>query len=156
MRRRLANRLLSASVLLALFAIGETAFRLIAVDRLLEYELDPDVYWRLRPNQIGYVWMGGETLTSPDARINNIGLRGFDVAPQLVWPQARLGRWNDDVIEGVRALANAGGVIALTGVDDALAKLPTKQVVIPGDGHPSAVAHRAVGRYLADAVRDFL
>jgi hypothetical protein len=74
----------------------------------------------------------------------------------MVWPQARLGRWNDDVIEGVRALANAGGVIALTGVDDVLAKLPAEQVVIPDDGHPSAVAHRAVGRYLADAVGDLL
>jgi len=324
-RHLLANCLLSAFTLLLLFALGEAAFRLIDVDRQLEYDLDPEVYWKLRPNQTGYLWMGNGSLRSVEARINNLGLRGPDVdvnahrririlalgdsytfgvgvgdaetfcavlertlgrqrvevinagvpgygifqaertlsrlATQLhpdvviltiptgdvfrqpfataeeerrylesertrlrfrgvsklatwvyrkvyylgmrfgwgvnivpnearaagdasfetlwrsdqgrltamedvsrssgaklvvmVWPQAGEGTRNDVVTEGVRALAGSG-VLALTRLETVLSRLPPEQLVIPGDGHPAAPAHRAAGEYLAEALGEIL
>jgi len=79
MRRLLANSLLSILALLLFLALGEAAVRLVDIDRQLEYELDPEVYWKLRPNQTGYLWMGNGSLRSVEARINNLGLRGPDV-----------------------------------------------------------------------------
>jgi hypothetical protein len=325
MRRMLKNGLLSICALLLLFSFGEAAFRLIDVDRQLEYDLDPEVYWKLHPNQIGYLWMGNGSLRSVEARINNLGLRGPDVeveahrririlalgdsytfgvgvgdaetfcavleralGPQrvevinagvpgygifqaertlrrlgtqlrpdvviltiptgdvfrqpfdtaeeeqrylesermrlrfrgvsrlatwmyrkvyylrmrfglgaktvpnevradgdvsferlwrndqarltamehlsrrfgaklvvMVWPQAGEGTRNDVVTEGIRALAG-GGVLALTRLETVLSRLPPEQLVIPGDGHPAAPAHRAAGEYLAEALGAFL
>jgi GDSL-like Lipase/Acylhydrolase family len=322
-RRLLANCLLSAFTLLLLFALGEAAFRLIDVDRQLEYDLDPEVYWKLRPNQTGYLWMGNGR--SVEARINNLGLRGPNVdvnahrririlalgdsytfgvgvgdaetfcavlertlGPQrvevinagvpgygifqaertlrrlatqlhpdvvlltiptgdvfrqpfataeeerryletertrlrfrgvsklatwvyrkvyylgmrfgwgvkivpnearadgdasferlwrsdqgrliamedlstgvgaklvvMVWPQAGEGTRNDVVTEGVRALAG-DGVLALTRLETVLSRLPPEELVIPGDGHPAAPAHRAAGEYLAEALGEIL
>ena len=324
-RRLLANGLLSACTLLLLFALGEAAFRLIDVDRQLEYDLDPEVYWKLRPNQTGYLWLGNGSLKSVEARINNLGLRGPDVdvdahrrirllalgdsytfgvgvgdaetfcavlertlGPQrvevinagvpgygifqaertlrrlatqlhpdvviltiptgdvlrqpfataeeerrylesertrlrfrgvsklatwvyrkvyylgmrfgwggktvpnearadgdaaferlwssdqarlaaiedlsrrfgarlvvMVWPQAAEGTRNDVVTDGVRALAGSG-VLALTSLETVLSRLPPEQLVIPGDGHPAAPAHRAAGEYLAEALGESL
>jgi GDSL-like Lipase/Acylhydrolase family len=323
--RLLANSLLSVVALALSFALGEAAFRVIDVDRQLEYELDPEVYWKLRPNQMGYLWNGDASFRSADARINNMGLRGADIevepgrrkrilalgdsytfgvgvgdaetfcavleqalGPQrvevinagvpgygifqaermlrrlavlrpdvviltiptgdvfrqpfatadeersylesertrlrfrgvsrlatwmyrklyyvrmrlggkvktvpnardagngegfedlwrrdqrrimamegmsrrsgaklvvMLWPQASQGSRNDVVKDGVRALADGGGVAALTGLEDVLSGLPAEQLVIPGDGHPSAVAHRAAGKYLADGVQRLL
>ena len=325
MRGLLANGLLSVFTLLLLFALGEAAFRLIDVDRQLEYDLDPEVYWKLRPNQTGYLWMRNGSLRSVEARINNLGLRGPDVdvnahrririlalgdsytfgvgvgdaetfcavlertlGPQrvevinagvpgygifqaertlrrlatqlhpdvviltiptgdvfrqpfataeeerrylesertrlrfrgvsklatwvyrkvyylgmrfgwrvktvpnearadgdapferlwssdqgrlaamedlsrrfgarlmvMVWPQAAEGTRNDLVTDGVRALAGSG-VLALTSLQTLLSRLPPEQLVIPGDGHPAAPAHRAAGKYLAEALRESL
>jgi GDSL-like Lipase/Acylhydrolase family len=325
MRRLLANGLLSVLALMLFFALGEVAFRLVDADRQLEYELDPEVYWKLRPNQTGYLWMGNGSLRSVEARINNLGLRGPDVdvqshpririlalgdsftfgvgvgdaetfcavlertlGPQrvevidagvpgygifqaertlrrlgtqlrpdvviltiptgdvfrqpfatveaeeryfesermrlrfrgvsrlatwmyrqvyylrmrfrlgvktvpnearadgdasferlwrsdqarltamedlsrrsgsklvvMVWPQAAEGTRNDVVTEGVRALAGAG-VLPLTRLETVLSRLPAEQLVIPGDGHPAAPAHRAAGEYLAEALGECL
>jgi len=325
MRRLLANGLLSTFTLLLLFALGEAAFRMSDVDRQLEYDLDPEVYWKLRPNQTGYLWMGNGSLRSVEARINNLGLRGPDVdldahrririlalgdsytfgvgvgdaetfcavlertlGPQrvevidagvpgygifqaermlrrlgtelhpdiviltiptgdvfrqpfatadeerryleserarlrfrgvsrlatwvyrrvyylrirlgwgvktvpnearadgyasferlwrsdqgrvtamedlsrsfgaklvvMVWPQAAEGSRNDVVTDGVRALA-AVGVVGLIRLGTVLSRLPPEQLVIPGDGHPAASAHRAAGEYLAEALGEFL
>jgi hypothetical protein len=73
----------------------------------------------------------------------------------MVWPQAGEGTRNDVVTEGIRALAG-GGVLALTRLETVLSRLPPEQLVIPGDGHPAAPAHRAAGEYLAEALGAFL
>ena len=73
----------------------------------------------------------------------------------MVWPQAAEGSRNDVVTDGVRALAEVG-VLGLTRLETVLSRLPPEQLVIPGDGHPAAPAHRAAGEYLAEALGEFL
>jgi lysophospholipase L1-like esterase len=51
----------------------------LRLDRSLEFEADPETYWLYRPQQEGFVWLGGNTFRSPPVRINNLGLRGRDI-----------------------------------------------------------------------------
>ncbi len=52
------------SVVLTLVVL-EIVFRAFAIDRQLEYEFDEELYWRLKPNQVGHLWMGGGKFRSP-------------------------------------------------------------------------------------------
>jgi lysophospholipase L1-like esterase len=78
MRQLAQNLSLSILAVLLCFAVGEIALRVLHFDRQLEFELDDDLYWRLRPHQSGFVWMGNGTFRSPEAHINEFGLRGND------------------------------------------------------------------------------
>jgi lysophospholipase L1-like esterase len=80
MRKIILNLLLSMITIVCCFALGEAAFRLFALDRQIVYELDEELYWRFRPAQHGFFWMGYASSRSPETRINNLGLRGADMA----------------------------------------------------------------------------
>ena len=45
----------------------------------LEYDVDDQLYFRLRPNQVGFEWMAHMTRKSPPITINSLGLRGKEV-----------------------------------------------------------------------------
>jgi len=77
---RTKSALLFGSLLLCL-AAGEVAVRLLEGQREIEYEVDPELYWVLRPNQDGFLRLGPLGRPSPPVRINTLGLRGADVAP---------------------------------------------------------------------------
>jgi len=76
------NLSLSVFALLICFAVGEGSLRLFGFDRQLEFEVDHQLYWTLRPNQSGFVWMGDAAFRSPEARINNFGTRGRNIVPE--------------------------------------------------------------------------
>lgn len=327
MKRIIANVMLSVFAFGLCLAVGEAAFRVLSFDDQLTFDLDDQLYWVLRPNQAGFVWMGDASFRSPLIHINSLGLRGAEVttapgkririlmlgdsytfgsgvrdeetfgavaerslgrpdvdvinagvpgygvfqmqrmlerlAPilqprvvvltiptgdvfrqpfadaraereyleserrrmtlrhysrlglflyrrlyylrnrllgttrsvpnqtdmpndaifgdlwnrdqarlramaevceplgaQLVimpWPQdTQPPAWNEALAEGVEHLATRQGVVALTGLDQALGSHASGQLVIAGDGHPSAIAHAVAGRYLADALRDLI
>ncbi len=59
---------------------GELDFRLLPHENQLEYDADEELYSRIRPNQVGFVWMAGMTRKSPLMSINSRGLRGPEVA----------------------------------------------------------------------------
>lgn len=82
MRNGVINITLVLMAILLCFAVGEVTMRAFDLDRQLAYEVDPKLYWTMRANQVGFMWMGsGGTLRSPDARINALGLRGPDTTP---------------------------------------------------------------------------
>ncbi|MFT4589316.1 MAG: lysophospholipase L1-like esterase [Candidatus Binatia bacterium] len=67
--------LISIVTLIVLFLLGEAAFRIFPIDRQLDYEFDEELYWRLKPDQAGYLWMGGGEFHSPPIRIDSRGFR---------------------------------------------------------------------------------
>jgi hypothetical protein len=322
MLRKTINHLsLALITIVCCFAFGEAAFRLFDFDNQIEFEIDEELYWRFRPDQRGFVWMGNASFRSPEIRINNLGLRGPEVTPAankkarilvlgdsytfgsgvrdeetfcavlgqalgeqvevinagvpgygifqmarslrhldslldprivvvafptgdifrqpfnsieeeraylqteekrkrlrrfsqfakflyrkyyyirarlkgetrgvpnemptndnagfadlwhrdqtrleevaemcrqsqarfviMPWPQHRNAEWDNLVIAGVRELGKRDDVVGLINLDQALSKYPADQLFIPGDGHPSATAHQAVGLYLAEAI----
>jgi hypothetical protein len=321
MRKTIINLLLSTITIVCCFALGEAAFRIFDLDRQIEHEIDDELYWRFRPNQQGFFWMGNASFRSPETRINNLGLRGADVElsrsaktrilvlgdsyafgsgvgddetfcavlektldnkvevinggitgfgifqmqrlfyrldprldPQIVlmafptgdifrqpfatpdeerayleaerkrkrlrsfsqfatflyrkyyyaksrltgqtravpseippnaadfsglwqkdqariaemaeackrsgallvimpWPQHTNATWDNMVLAGVRALAESDSVVGLVDLGQALAPYPKDQLIIAGDGHPSAMAHKIAGLYLAEAMK---
>ena len=81
MRPVIQNLSLSIASLVLCVALGEIALRALDFDKQIEFDLDQELYWRLRPNQTGFVWMGNASFRSPEVRINNLGLRGPDIFP---------------------------------------------------------------------------
>ncbi|MDZ7292335.1 MAG: GDSL-type esterase/lipase family protein [candidate division KSB1 bacterium] len=81
MRKLLGNFALSMATIACCFVLGEVAFRVFDFDKQLEFELDEELYWRFRPNQSGFLWMGNGSFRSPVMHINNLCLRGAPVAP---------------------------------------------------------------------------
>ncbi len=76
--RRLATRrkwAISVFAVLLTLAAAEIVFRVFAIDRQLEYEFDEELYWRLKPHQVGHLWMGGGTFRSPRIRVFHEGFR---------------------------------------------------------------------------------
>jgi lysophospholipase L1-like esterase len=82
MRALLANIALSIGALIICAAVGEATVRWFHLEKQLLFDLDDELYWRFRPTQTGFVWMGNASFRSPDSRINNIGTRGADVRPE--------------------------------------------------------------------------
>lgn len=70
--------IVSALTVALCFAAAEVALRSAPYEEL-EFEADPELYWKLVPNQRGFMWLAGGTRRSPIARINALGLRGRDV-----------------------------------------------------------------------------
>lgn len=64
---------------LSLVMIGELDFRLFSHDQRLTYEVDNDLYWRLRPNQRGFEWLANMSKKSPPISINSKGFRGAEI-----------------------------------------------------------------------------
>lgn len=58
---------------------GELDFRWLPHETRLEYDVHDRLYFRLRPNQVGFEWMANMTRKSPPITINSIGLRGKEV-----------------------------------------------------------------------------
>ena len=58
---------------------GELDFRLFDHETRLEYDVHDELYWRLRPNQMGYEWLAHMTLKTPPITINSLGLRGPEI-----------------------------------------------------------------------------
>lgn len=67
--------LISAATLMGLLLVGEAVFRMFPIDRQLDYEFDEELYWRLKANQSGFLWMGGGRFHSPPIRILERGFR---------------------------------------------------------------------------------
>ncbi len=67
------------SYLLLIFVYGELDFRIIPHESRLEYDVDENLYSRLRPNQVGFVWLAQMTQKSPPITINSLRLRGPEV-----------------------------------------------------------------------------
>lgn len=67
--------LISAATLMGLFLLGEIVFRIFPIDRQLDYEFDEELYWRLKADQSGILWMGGGGFHSPPIRIDERGFR---------------------------------------------------------------------------------
>lgn len=75
------NLILLGAALLVAGIIGELVVRFVYPTDRLEYEADDEVIWRLRPNQSGWVDLGGSMRSLP-ARINSLGFRGPEFAPK--------------------------------------------------------------------------
>lgn len=67
--------LISAATVMGLLLLGEASFRVFPIDRQLDYEFDEDLYWRLKADQSGFLWMGGGGFHSPPIRIDERGFR---------------------------------------------------------------------------------
>jgi len=74
----------------------------------------------------------------------------------LHWPQPSDKGWNEIVESGLESLAEEMGLIALTGLDERFAGHEAAELSIPGDGHPSVLAHELVARYLAEELAPLL
>lgn len=74
--RRVLGRL--SLVLLVTLLLGEVVVRSLDLGRTLQFETDPEVYWRYRPDQSGYVWGGGERVRSPLIHLNADAIRDDD------------------------------------------------------------------------------
>ncbi len=74
-------RLISYAVLFfsVFFVIGELDRRLRPHQRHVEYDVDDELYFRLRPDQVGYAWLASLTRKSPPITVNSLGLRGPEV-----------------------------------------------------------------------------
>lgn len=65
---------------LTVWLIGEIDFRFFEHTKRLEYDVDEELYWRLRPNQRGFEWMASMTRQSPLISINSFGCRGTELS----------------------------------------------------------------------------
>lgn len=61
-----------------LLLLGEVYMRLPFIPQRLEYRPDRELGGVLRPDQVGYVWLGNMSLQSPPITINRDGHRGRD------------------------------------------------------------------------------
>lgn len=69
---------LAALSLAFLLVMGEVYMRLPFIPQRLEYRPDRDLGGVLRPDQVGYVWLGNMSFKSPPVTINRDGHRGRD------------------------------------------------------------------------------
>ena len=67
----------------------------------------------------------------------------------LHWPQPSAEGWNETVQQGLLELAEANGLAVLTGLEERFEGRRREELTIPGDGHPSVLAHQIVAEYLA-------
>ncbi len=74
----------------------------------------------------------------------------------LHWPQSAGEGWNEIVAAGIESLAKETGLVGLTGLEEPFAGHSRAELTIPGDGHPSVLAHRLVADYLADELAPLL
>lgn len=74
----------------------------------------------------------------------------------LHWPQPSAEGWNETVRTGLEALAEEDGLLALTGIEERFKEHSHAELTIPGDGHPSVLAHEIVAGYLADELSPLL
>jgi lysophospholipase L1-like esterase len=81
MRGSFGKIALVMAALLLCAVLGEVGVRWFHLDDQLSFDVDDQLYWRLRPNQTGFVWMGNQSFRSPESRINNLGTRGADIRP---------------------------------------------------------------------------
>lgn len=77
-RRMKKQLLVSALALVVCLAAAELALRSAPYEEL-DFDADPELYWKLAPSQSGFMWMAGGTLRSAPAQINSLGLRGREV-----------------------------------------------------------------------------
>jgi hypothetical protein len=71
----------------------------------------------------------------------------------MPWPQLANATWDKTVFAGVRTLSESDSTVGLIDLGQALAPYPKDQLIIAGDGHPSAIAHKIAGLYLAEAMK---
>ncbi len=74
----------------------------------------------------------------------------------LHWPQPSREEWDKIVESGLVSMAEETGLIALTDLDDRFAGRTREELSIPGDGHPSVLAHELVAGYLAGELAPLL
>ena len=74
----------------------------------------------------------------------------------LHWPQSTREGWVEIVESGLESLALETGLTALTGLADRFEGRNVAELTIPGDGHPSVVAHEIVAGYLAEKLEPLL
>jgi len=81
----------------------------------------------------------------------------------LAWPSWRegdrksvLSDYDRIVVEGVRRLADEEGVIPLLDLGERLYEHPIGELTIPIDDHPSPLAHRIAGSYLAEELGPYV
>src|SRR5262245_20239427 len=76
MKKHLA---VSAMTVALCLAAAEIALR-SAPYQEIDFDADPELYWKMVPSQTGFMWMAGGTVRSPPARIDSLGLRGSEIA----------------------------------------------------------------------------
>lgn len=70
---------LAVLFMVSILVIGELDFRVFGHNHRLEYDVDKDLYWRLRADQKGFEWLANMTKKSPPISINSQGFRGDDL-----------------------------------------------------------------------------
>ena len=93
---------------------------------------------------------------SDEGRIREMKAACEAVGVQLIvlhWPQPRMEKWNGIVAEGMSRLSRETGLVGLKDLPEKFESYSLEELVVANDGHPSALAHRLVGEYLAAEIQ---
>ena len=76
MNESISNFLVFIFTFIFLIAIGEIVLRWGVKLNTLKFQVDEELLWKYRPNQVGTMWMGWGSFRSPITSINEFGFRG--------------------------------------------------------------------------------